>query len=144
MSIWFKPYALDDLNLFRGVKQDHINKHLGIDITEVGPDYLKGTMPVDGRTVQPFGLLHGGSSCVLAETLGSVASWMCIDPATKRAVGIEINANHLRAVTKGTVTGICKPVHTGRSLHVWQIDMFNDEGKMNCTSRLTVSIQDIR
>lgn len=143
MSIWFKPYTLEDLNLHRGVMKDHINKHLGIEITEVGDDYLKGTMPVDGRTVQPFGLLHGGASCVLAETLGSVAAWMCVDFEKQRGVGIEINANHLRPVTEGFVTGICKPVHIGRTLHVWQIDMFNDAGKMNCTSRLTVAIKDI-
>lgn len=143
MSMFFKPYTLEDLNTHRGVTAEHINKHLGIEITEIGPDFLKGTMPVDHRTVQPFGLLHGGASCVLAETLGSVASWMCIDPEKQRAVGIEINANHLRPVTKGHVTGICKAVHIGKTLHVWQIDMFTPEGKMNCTSRLTVAVKDI-
>lgn len=143
MSIWFKPYTLKDLNAFRGTTDDHVNKHLGIEITEIGDGFLKGTMPVDHRTVQPFGLLHGGVSCVLSETLGSVAAWMCIDPEKQRAVGIEINANHLRPVTKGTITGICKPVQVGRSLHVWQTEMYTDEGKMNCISRLTVAIKDI-
>jgi 1,4-dihydroxy-2-naphthoyl-CoA hydrolase len=143
MSIWFKPYKLEDLNMFRGTTDDHVNKHLGIEITEIGNDFLKGTMPVDHRTVQPFGLLHGGVSCVLSETLGSVAAWMCIDPEKQRAVGIEINANHLRPVTKGTITGICKPTQVGRGLHVWQTEMFTDEGKMNCISRLTVAVKDI-
>lgn len=142
MSIWFKPYTLDDLNKFRGTTTEHVNKHLGIDIVEIGDDFLKGTMPVDHRTVQPFGLLHGGVSCVLSETLGSVAAWMCIDADKQMAVGIEINANHLRPVTKGTITGICKPIQVGKSLHVWQTEMFNDEGKMNCISRLTVAIKD--
>lgn len=140
--MWFKPYTIDDLNLGRGLVKDHINKHLGIVFTEVGTDYLKATMPVDHRTIQPFGLLHGGASCVLSETLGSVAAWMCINPNTQRAVGIEINANHLRPVTQGHVTGVCRPLQVGKSIHVWQIDMFNDEGKLNCTSRLTVAIKD--
>lgn len=140
--IWFKNYTLEDLNTFRGTTAEHVNKHLGIEITEVGEDFLKGAMPVDHRTVQPFGLLHGGVSCVLSETLGSVAAWMCIDAEKQMAVGIEINANHLRPVTKGRITGICKPIQVGRSLHVWQTEMFNDEGKMNCISRLTVAIKD--
>ena len=143
MSIWFKNYTLEDLNEARGLRKDHINRHLDIRFTEIGEDYLKATMPVDGRTVQPFGILHGGASCVLAETLGSVAAWMCVDPDKQRGVGIEINANHLRPVSEGLVTGICKPVQTGRSIHVWQIDIFNDAGKMNCTSRLTLAIKDI-
>lgn len=142
MAIWFKPYTLEDINLSRGLKAEHINKHLGISFTGIGDDYLEGTMPVDARTVQPFGILHGGASCVLAESLGSVASWMCIDTDKFMAVGIEINANHLRPVTKGLVTGICRPVHTGRTLHVWNIDIGNDEGKLNCVSRLTVAIKD--
>ncbi|MCB9989492.1 MAG: hotdog fold thioesterase [Rhodospirillales bacterium] len=143
MSIWFTAYSLDDLNTARGLRDEHINKHLGITFTEIGADYIKATMPVDERTVQPFGLLHGGASCVLSETLGSVAAWMCVDPEKQRGVGIEINANHLRPVTKGFVTGICKPIHIGRTLHVWNTDIFTDEGKLNCTSRLTVAIRDI-
>jgi len=143
MSIWFKDYTLDDLNDYRGIAKENVNKHLGITFTEIGDDYLKATMPVNERTVQPFGILHGGVSCVLAESLGSVAGWMCIDPETRRAVGIEINANHLRPVSKGTITGICKPIQTGRTIHVWQIDMYNDEGKMNCTSRLTLAITQV-
>lgn len=140
--IWNKTYTLENLNNIRGKFPNNVNKVLDIKITEIGDDYLKGTMPVDERTIQPFGLLHGGSSCVLAETLGSVAAWMCIDAEKQMAVGLEIHAHHLRPVTKGTVTGICKPLHRGRTLHLWQIDTYNDEGKMNCTVRLSVAIRD--
>lgn len=143
MGIWTKNYTLDDLNLFRGTQENNINRHLDIVFTAIGDDTLTATMPVDHRTVQPFGLLHGGASCVLAESLGSVAAWMCIDPASQRAVGLEIHAHHLRPVTKGTVTGICKPLHRGRTMHLWQIDIYNDEGKMNCTVRLSVAIRDL-
>ena len=143
MSIWFKNYSLEDLNDLRGVQKDNINKHLDIRITEIGDDYLKGTMPVDERSKQPFGILHGGASCVLAESLGSIAAWMCVDPDKQRAMGLEIHAHHLRPVSEGKVTGICKSLHRGRTMHLWQIDTFNDEGKMNCTIRLSVAIRDI-
>lgn len=143
MTIWHKPYTLDDLNSFRGLQDDHMGKLIGIRFTAIGDDTLTATMPVDGRTMQPFGLLHGGASCVLAESLGSVAAWMCIDPDKQRAVGTEINASHLRPATKGQITGICKPVKIGRSIHVWQIDMFDDAGKQTCASRLSVAIIDI-
>lgn len=141
MSIWFKEYDLKDLNDLRGIQPENINKHLRIEFTEIGDDYLKATMPVDERTKQPFGILHGGSSCVLAESLGSVAAWMCIDPDQYMAVGLEIHAHHLRPLTGGHVTGICKPVRIGRTVHLWNIDMFGDNGKMNCTSRLSVAIK---
>ena len=143
MSIWSKNYTLEDLNTARGLHRDNINKHLEIVFTEIGEDTLSATMPVDHRSVQPFGILHGGASCVLAESLGSVAAWMCIDTAKQRAVGLEIHAHHLRPVSAGKVTGICKPLHRGRTMHLWQIDIFNDEGKMNCTVRLSVAIRDI-
>lgn len=143
MSIWFKEYTLKDLNELRGtLPEDNINKHLDIQMTEIGADFLKGTMPVDARTKQPFGILHGGASCVLAESLGSIASWMCIDPTGQRAMGLEIHAHHLRPVSEGKITGICKPLHRGRTMHLWQIDMFNNDGKMNCTVRLSVAIRD--
>lgn len=142
MKIWSKDYTLDDLNKFRGIQPDNINKHLGIVFTEVGEDTLTATMPVDHRSVQPFGILHGGASCVLAETLGSVAAWMCIDNETQRAVGLEIHAHHLRPVSEGKVTGVCKSLHRGKTMHLWQIDTFTDEGKMNCTVRLSVAIRD--
>ncbi|MEM8833087.1 MAG: hotdog fold thioesterase [Pseudomonadota bacterium] len=137
--IWFDKYEIETLNGFRN---GNMGVHIGMEFTEIGDDFLKGTIPVDERTKQPFGILHGGASCVLAETLGSVASWMCIDPSAKMAVGLEINANHLRPATEGVITGICKPIKIGRTVHVWNIEMFKDDGKMNCTSRLTCVIKD--
>ncbi len=136
--IWFKDYKLDFLDSVRSANMAH---HIGIDFTEVGPDFLKARMPVDTRTTQPFGILHGGASCVLSESLGSVAAWMTIDPEKYRAVGIEINANHIRAVTKGFVIGTCSPLHTGRRTQVWQTDIAEEStGKRVCISRLTVAI----
>lgn len=138
--IWFKDYTLDDLKAFRNT---NMTAHLGFEFTEVGPDFLKGRLPVDIRTTQPFGILHGGASCVLAESLGSVAAWMTIDPDTHRAVGIEINANHIRAVTKGHVIGTCSPLHVGKRTQVWQTDIVEEAtGKRVAISRLTVAIID--
>jgi 1,4-dihydroxy-2-naphthoyl-CoA hydrolase len=138
--IWFKPYTLDMLQEVRNKNLSHL---LGIEFLEVGPDYLKARMPVDERTTQPFGILHGGASCVLSETLGSVASWMTIDPEKFRAVGIEINANHIRAVTKGHVIGACTPLHTGQRTQVWQTDITEEgTGKRVAISRLTVAVID--
>jgi 1,4-dihydroxy-2-naphthoyl-CoA hydrolase len=106
---------------------------LGIQITEQGPDYLRGTMPVDGRTKQPFGLLHGGSSVLLAETLASFAGYLCLDPdANQQAAGIEINANHLRAATEGVVTGTARPIHVGRATQVWEVRIEDDKGRLIC------------
>ena len=139
MSIWFDDYTVDQLNGFRN---RNMGDALGIRFTEVGTDYLAGDMPVDERTTQAFGILHGGASCVLAETLGSVAAWMVVDPDKKFIVGLEINANHIRSMREGTVTGTARPLHTGRSTHVWEIDMVNEEGKRICISRLTVLIKD--
>lgn len=120
---------------------DSIVKHLGIEFTEVGDGYLVARMPVDGRTHQPFGILHGGASVVLAESLGSTASWMLLDDPTKqRAVGLEINANHLRSVREGWVYGRCTPIHTGRTTHVWDVRITDEGGKLVCVSRLTVAI----
>ncbi len=136
--IWFKNYDIDYL---QGLRNANMGEHLGLDLVEVGPDFLKGRMPVDHRTTQPFGILHGGASCVLSETLGSVAAWMTINPDTHRAVGLEINANHIRAVTEGSVIGICTPMHTGRRTQVWQTDIIEEAtGKRVCISRLTVAI----
>ena len=138
MSIWFKNYDLEFLNSMRAA---NMGEHLGLELTEVGDNYLKGRMPVDHRTTQPFGILHGGASCVLAETLGSVAAWMTIDPDQYRAVGLEINCNHIRAVTGGYVIGVCTPLHTGRRTQVWQIDMEEDvTGKRTAMSRITVAV----
>jgi 1,4-dihydroxy-2-naphthoyl-CoA hydrolase len=114
---------------------------LGIQITEQGPDYLRGTMPVDGRTKQPFGLLHGGSSVLLAETLASFAGYLCLDPdANQQAAGLEINANHLRAVTSGVVTGTARPIHIGRTTQVWEVRIEDDKGRLTCISRMTAAV----
>ena len=136
--IWFKPYELNFIENFRSA---NMAKHVGIEMMEVGPDFIKARMPVDQRTTQPFGILHGGASCVLSETLGSVAAWMTIDPDHFRAVGIEINANHIRAVTEGFVVGHCVPLHVGKRTQVWQTDITEEStGKRVAISRLTVAI----
>ena len=115
--------------------------HLGIEITELGEDFLRATMPVDERTKQPFGLLHGGSSVLLAETLASLAGWLCLDPDLKQqSAGIEINANHLRAVTEGVVTGTARPIHLGRATQVWEIRIEDDQGRLTCISRMTAAV----
>nr|WP_245576575.1 hotdog fold thioesterase [Flexithrix dorotheae] len=116
--------------------------HLGIEFTEVGKDFISAKMPVDHRTQQPFGILHGGASVVLAETLGSVAANCCIDNETKAAVGLEINANHLKSVRSGFVVGKVTPFHLGRSTHVWQIEIRNESNDLVCVSRITISIID--
>lgn len=139
-AIWFKDYSLEFLQEKRCANMGH---HIGFEFTELGDDFLKGRLPVDSRTTQPFGILHGGASCVLSETLGSVAAWMTINPDTQRAVGLEINANHIRAVTEGFVIGRCTPMHTGRRTQVWQTDITEEAtGKRVCISRLTVAIID--
>ena len=140
--IWFKTYTLEEMNTFRAC---NMARHVGIEMTEIGDDYVCATMPVDDRTSQPFGRLHGGATCVLSETLGSIAAWMCIDPDKQAAVGIEINANHIRTAWegKGDVLGRCEPLHLGRSTHVWQTDVTHCEtGKRIAISRLTVAIID--
>jgi 1,4-dihydroxy-2-naphthoyl-CoA hydrolase len=139
MSIWFAPFTLDELQQYsRGT----MTEWLDIQFTEIGPDYLRGTMPVDHRTVQPFGLLHGGASVVLAETLGSVAAQHCVDLARYSCVGVEINANHVRSARSGRVTGTARPLHVGGRLQVWDIRIEDEQGRLNCISRLTVSVLD--
>lgn len=136
--VWFKSYSLDYLE---GLRNANMGAYIGIEFTEIGDDYLCARMPVDKRTTQPFGILHGGASCVLSETLGSVAAWMCIDPDKERAVGLEINANHIRAVTEGFVVGTCSPLHIGRRTHVWQTDIMEEATRKRVAiSRLTVAI----
>ncbi len=138
--IWFKDYTLDDtLGMLR---EDNILGRLGIAFTAMGPDYLEATMPVDERTKQPYNILHGGATCVLAETLGSVASLLVIDPEHKFAVGSVITTNHLRPVDTGTVTGRCTPVHLGRTKHVWEILVTNDKNKLVAKSELTIAVTD--
>ncbi len=136
--IWYKDYKLDYLE---GLRNANMGTHIGFEFQEIGPDFLSGKIPVDQRTTQPFGILHGGASCVLSESLGSVAAWMTIDPEKYRAVGIEINCNHVRAVTEGWVIGICTPMHVGKRTQVWQTDMIEEAtGKRVAISRLTVAI----
>lgn len=135
-----KSASLDALH---SLSKHTISHHLGIEFTEVGTDFVTARMPVDSRTHQPFGILHGGASVVLAETLGSIASFLCLkDPEKQHAVGLEINANHLRPVREGYVYGIVKPIHIGRSTHIWDIRITNEEDKLVCISRLTVAIVD--
>lgn len=135
--MWFKEFTPEMLN---SRPTNHIGALLGIQFTEIKADQISATMPVDERTHQPAGILHGGASVVLAETLGSIASYMCIDPEKHIAVGLEVNANHIRPVASGFVTGICKPLHIGAKTHIWEIMLYNDRGKMSCVSRLTVAI----
>jgi len=135
-----KSASLDALH---SLSQHTISHHLGIEFTEIGADFVTARMPVDSRTHQPFGILHGGASVVLAETLGSIASFLCIkDPEKQHAVGLEINANHLRPVREGYVYGTVRPIHVGRSTHIWDIKITNEENKLVCISRLTVAIVD--
>ena len=136
MAIWQKTISLDLLN--QGALNTAISR-LGIEFIEIGDDFVRARVPVNRRTVQPFGLLHGGVSVVLAETLGSSGAYYAA-PEGHRAVGLDINANHLRAATAGWVTGTARPVHRGRTTQVWQIDMTNDAGELTCVSRLTMAI----
>ena len=136
--LWHQDYTAGQLNTFRA---GNMSGHLGFEIVEVGDDYLRGRMPVDARTTQPFGILHGGANCTLSESLGSIAAWMTINPDTHRAVGIEINCNHIRAITEGSIIGTCSPLHTGRRTQVWQTDIMDEtRGKRVAISRLTIAI----
>ena len=136
MPIWKSTPTLAQLNEVQGKT---LGQHVGILITEIGADFLRGRMPVDERTKQPAGLLHGGASVALAETLGSVAATMCLEPG-RQAVGLEINANHIRAARSGYVIGTAKPVHIGSRTHVWTIEITTEDGKIVCVSRLTLAI----
>lgn len=135
-AIWKQPISVEILT---EIHRETAVARLGIEFLEVGSDFVKGRVPVDERTRQPYGILHGGVSVVLAETLGSCgAARTC--PQGHRAVGLDINANHLRATSDGWVTGVARPVHIGRSTQVWQIDMHNDAGQLTCVSRITMAI----
>ena len=137
MSIWFRPYTLEELD---GTSKDSMVEYLDIRFTEIGPDYLRATMPADRRTWQPYGLLHGGASVTLAETLGSVGANCVVDGSRFYCVGQEINANHLRAVRSGRVTGTARPVHIGARTQVWEIRIEDDKGKLACISRITLAV----
>ncbi|HTE27432.1 hotdog fold thioesterase [Flavitalea sp.] len=138
IMIWYnKKISIDDLV---SMGENNMAGWLGIEFVELGTDFLKGKMPVDHRTLQPYGLLHGGASCVLAETLGSIGSSLVIDTERFICVGIEINANHIKSAKEGFVTGVAKPIHLGSSTHVWDIRISNEKNVLVCISRLTVAI----
>lgn len=136
-SIWFSTPNLEHMN---AMCKNTACEALGIEITEVGPDYIRGTMPADTRTFQPFGLVHGGANVVLAETLGSIGANLLVDNSKFYCVGQEVNANHLRGVRSGKVTGTAKLWHAGKSSQVWSIELHDDSGKLSCISRLTMAV----
>jgi 1,4-dihydroxy-2-naphthoyl-CoA hydrolase len=135
--IWRSLLTLEELNAGRS---GTILEHIGVEFTQIGDDFVRGIMPVDGRTRQPYGLLHGGASVALAETLGSTGATMCIDAEQYQCVGQEINANHVRPARAGWVTGTARPVHLGGRTHVWSIEITNEAGKLVCISRLTMAV----
>jgi uncharacterized protein (TIGR00369 family) len=137
MAIWTKTYTLEEVQQ-RGMGT--MVEHIGITITELGDNFLKGTMPVDHRTVQPMNILHGGASVALAETLGSLAANLVVDSSRKYCVGLDINANHIRAAKRGLVTGIAKPLHIGSSTQVWGIEIVDEDDRLVCISRLTMAV----
>ena len=138
MAIWFASYTLEEAHGGKFCMPDH----LGIQLLEIGPDFLSGRMPVDDRTRQPQGILHGGASVVLAETLGSIAANLVVDRSKYRCVGQEVNANHVRAVPDGWVVGTARPLHLGRRSHVWDIRILDEQQRLVCISRLTMAVLD--
>ncbi len=139
MSIWTRKPDLEEM--MKNSRNTAV-EHLGIEYVEVGDDFVRGRMPVDKRTVQPFGILHGGASVLLAETLGSMAANCCLRDAGKVAVGLDINANHIRPVSKGWVYGTARALHLGSTTQVWEIVLENEQGKTTCISRLTMAVTD--
>ena len=137
MSFWFKNYSVEDVE-----PKGTMVEHLGIEVTELGDDFVRGTMPVDGRTKQPFGILHGGASVALADTLASYGGYLTIDPERYHVVGVEINANHLKVAKSGIVTGKCSPIKRGRSTQVWQTEITNEDNELVCVSRITLMVLD--
>ncbi len=136
--IWFHRPTLDQLNR----PTPTMVAHLGMVFTEVGDDFLRATMPVDQRTHQPMGILHGGASVALAETIGSTAAYLCVDMQKFNVVGLEINANHVRSVRSGLVTGTARPIHLGRTTQLWEIRITDEADKLICISRLTMAVLD--
>lgn len=137
MAIWKQSIDLDRINAWN---RNTLVEHLGMRVTAIGEDRVTGTMPVDARTLQPFGLLHGGASVALAESLGSLAANLTLDADREMAVGLDINANHVRAATSGLVTGTATPLHLGRSTQVWEIRIVDDGDRLVCISRLTMAV----
>lgn len=136
MRIWKQPITVE---LLTAVSVNTAAPYLGIEFLEVGDDFIRARVPVDHRTIQPYGLLHGGVSVLLAETLGSCGAAFAA-PAGQRTVGLDVNANHLKGTSSGWVTGIARPIHIGRSTQVWQIELTNDAGELTCVSRLTMAM----
>lgn len=136
-AIWHRPFGLDALN---DMRVGSMVEHLGIEFTEVGADFLRAEMPVDARTRQPYGILHGGASVALAETVGSVGANACIDYETQHCVGLEVNGNHLRWVRSGKVVATGRPLHMGRKTQVWEIRIEDRDGRLVCVSRLTLAV----
>jgi 1,4-dihydroxy-2-naphthoyl-CoA hydrolase len=137
MSIWRSLKTIEQLN---SMNQGSLNAYLDMKFTEIGEDFIRGTMPVDARTKQPYGLLHGGASVALAETLGSTGAALCVDDREYQVVGQEINANHVRAARGGLVTGTARPWHIGGRTQVWGIEIVNEEKKLVCISRITMAV----
>jgi len=135
-AIWTRPLSTE---ILQRVHEGSAPQHLGIEFLEVGGDFIRARMPVDRRTLQPMGIVHGGVSVVLAETLGSCGASFSVPP-DRHAVGLDINANHIRAVSSGWITGLARPVHLGRSTHVWQIEIRDDRERLSCIARLTLAI----
>lgn len=137
MKLWPRDFSLDELNR---LNTGNLLGHLGIEFTAIDNDSLTARMPVDHRTIQPFGLLHGGASVALAESIGSLASFLTLRNPQQTTVGIEVNANHLRPVTGGHVWGVARPLHLGRTTQVWEIRISDDDARLVCVSRLTVAV----
>lgn len=137
MSIWFKEYKLEDI---QWMLKENMCEAIGIEITELTPEAIKGRMPVDHRTVQPMKILHGGASVALAESLGSIASNLIVDNSKYACVGLDINANHLRPASSGYVYAEAKPIHIGKKTHVWSIEIKDEKNKLVCISRLTMAV----
>lgn len=137
MGMWKQSATVGELNT---MQEGSIASFLGIEFQDIGADFIVATMPVNERTKQPFGILHGGASVVLSETLGSVAGFLCAEPGSV-VVGLEVNANHLRSATEGEVTGVVRPLHVGRSTQVWEIHISDQQGRKICVSRLTVMVK---
>lgn len=138
MSIWKGPI---NTKMLQELNQNTLGEHFHIEFTEVGEDYLKARMPVNNKTKQPFGLLHGGASVALAETIGSVASWCVVNRELFIALGVEINANHIKAVSEGMVTATCSPLKIGGKIHIWDIRIHDDLNDLCCVCRFTTMVQ---
>ncbi|MBT1702570.1 hotdog fold thioesterase [Chryseosolibacter indicus] len=141
MSIFRTGLTVEALNK---TSKNTLAEQLGIEFIAIGADFIEAKMPVDQRTHQPFGLLHGGASVALAETLGSIAAYSCVDITKYYCVGLDINANHIRAAKTGYVRGVTRPIHMGRKTHVWEIRITNEQNELICISRITIAVLDIK